>query len=440
MKLLTKKIGVLGFGIEGQSVAHFLESRRIRDLIVYDENKPEFPNFSEVGNRDVLIRSPGVSPHHPALQNFRGKIIGSAELFFQLCPTKKVIGVTGTKGKGTTSTLISKIFEEANDTVFLVGNIGVPFFEVLPNIRTRDVVIAELSSFQLWDSEQSPQIAVLLRTNPDHLEKHLSFDEYLSAKRNIFLHQKSGGRLVYCADCPVVSQIAEELPEETLIPVSLQKELPHGAFRRGDEIIWKTEEGEEVICEVGDIKLRGEHNLENVVAAIAASKLLNVRTAPIQTAIQKFSGLPYRLQLIAATRSGIHFWNDSCATTPSATIAGIKTFSQEPLILISGGSEKNADYNDLGKVIVEEKPKALILMGKTGVQIGDLAKKSGYDAKKIHSGENLEGVFAVLEKIIDSGDNILFSPASASFDQFKNEYDRGEKWNAMVNEFLRKRK
>lgn len=438
MKLLTKKIGILGYGAEGKSVAGFLESRRVRDLQIYDEQKPGFPNFSEIESRDVLIRSPGVSPHHPELQKFRGKIIGSAELFFQLCPTKKVIGVTGTKGKGTTSTLTAKIFEEANDTVFLVGNIGVPFFDVLPNIRTRDVVVAELSSFQLWDSEQSPQIAVLLRTSPDHLEKHLGFDEYLSAKRNIFLHQKSGGRVVYCADCPVASKMAEELPDEVLYPVSLQKELPRGAFRRGNEIIWKTEEGEEVICEVDDVKLRGEHNLENVVAAIAASKLLNVRTIPMQTAIQKFAGLPYRLQLVAATRSGIRFWNDSCATTPSATAAAIRTFSKEPFVLVTGGSEKNADYEELGKTIAEIDGKALITMGITGPKIADLAQKTGYDKKKIISGKDFEGVFSELEKILEPGDNVLLSPASASFDQFQNEYDRGEKWNAAVNGFLRK--
>jgi UDP-N-acetylmuramoylalanine--D-glutamate ligase len=371
MKLLTKKIGILGYGIEGKSLEKFLESRRVRDLKVYDEKLPQYPDFSHISDRDVLFRSPSVSPFHPELQNFRGKVLGGAELFLQLCPTKKVIGITGTKGKGTTSTLVTRMFEEANDTVYLLGNIGNPFFDWLPEIRTRDVAVLELSSFQLWDSEQSPQIAVLLRITPDHLEKHKDFNDYINAKKNIFLHQKTGGKTVYCADCPHASSAAEEMPPNALVPFSAQKELDKGVFFRGDEIVWKTEEGEEIIATKQDIRLRGDHNHENVLASVAAAKLLNVRTDPIKTAIQKFTGLPFRLQLIAANKDNNLFYNDSCATTPSATIAGLNTFT-EPLLLVTGGSEKNVQYDELGKVISEHKSlKTIFLMGATGKLIRD---------------------------------------------------------------------
>ncbi len=440
MKLLTKKIGILGHGKEGKSLSKFLESRRVRDLKVFDEKLEDFPNFTEIDDREVLFRSPGVSPHHEDLQNFRGKVISGTELFLQLCPTKKIIGVTGTKGKGTTSTLITRMFEEANDTVFLLGNIGNPFFDELPNVRTRDVVIMELSSFQLWDCEQSPQISVLLRITPDHLEKHGSFDEYVEAKKNIFLHQKSGGKVIYCADCPIVSELVQDLPEETTIPISTKKELKKGAFLRNDELIWKTDEGEEVIVTREEVKLRGDYNIENILAAIAAAKLINVRSGPIATAIHKFAGLPFRLQLVAATIDNIKFWNDSCATVPGATIAGISTFT-DPLILITGGSVKNVDYTELGTTIAQNKNlKKVLLIGKTGSLIKKAIEKAGGDKKLLLDTKDFATTFEVLKDIVQPGDNILLSPASASFDQFENEFDRGEKWNIAVNEFLRSRK
>jgi UDP-N-acetylmuramoylalanine--D-glutamate ligase len=437
MKLLTKKIGILGYGKEGKSLEKFLESRRVRDLKIFDEKDDKFPDFTRISDRDILFRSPGVSPHHPLLQNFRGKIISGTELFLQLCPTKKAIGVTGTKGKGTTSTLIARMFEEANDTVFLLGNIGTPFFDKLPDIRTRDVSVMELSSFQLWDCEQSPQIAVYLRIRPDHMEKHSSFHEYVDAKKNIFLHQKSGGRVVYCADCPVSSEVEDDLPEESIYPVSTAKELEKGAFLRGEDIIWKSEEGiEEVVIRKENIRLRGDYNVENVLAAVATAKLLNVRTPPITTAIEKFSGLPFRLQLVAATKDSIKFWNDSCATVPSATIAGISTFNS-PLILIAGGASKKTSYSELGSVIAKNKNiKTVLLIGETSSDIMEETKKSG-GGEKIINVKDLSGVFAALKKIVAPGDDVLFSPASASFDQFKNEFERGEKWNEAVNAFLR---
>jgi UDP-N-acetylmuramoylalanine--D-glutamate ligase len=437
MKLLTKRIGILGYGVEGKSLAKFLESRRVRDLKIYDEKNSDFPDFTEIGDRDVVIRSPGVSPHHDALQNFRGKVMSGAELFLQLCPTKKVIGITGTKGKGTASTMVYRIFEEANDTTYLVGNIGTPFFDELPNMRTRDVVVAELSSFQLWDCQQSPQIAVMLRISPDHLERHLDFDEYISAKKNIFLHQKSGGRVVYCADCETVCEAVSELDDETLFPYSMKKELEKGAFLRGDEIVWRNEEGEEeVVATKEDVKLRGEFNLENVLAAIAASKLLNVRTIPAHTAIQKFTGLPYRMQLVAISRNGIQFWNDSLATTPSATSAGLSTFD-EPVILIAGGFSKNTDYAPLGKTIADHKHiKKVMLIGNTGPEIETAIKKNGGKVE-IEFAKDFADIFKKLKSDLKDGDNILLSPASSSFDMFKNEFDRAEKFNAAVNEFLK---
>lgn len=439
MKLLTKRIGILGYGKEGSSLEKFLKNRRVRDLVVYDEKNKNFPNFEEIYDRDVLFRSPGVSPHHPALQQFHGKVMGGTELFLQLCPTKKTIGVTGTKGKGTTATLIARIFKEANDTVFLLGNIGTPFFDELPNIRTRDVAVLELSSFQLWDLEQSPQIAVILRISPDHMEVHNDFEEYIHAKKNIFLHQKTGGRVIYCADCPDTSAMVETVEEENKYAISLKKEVVQGAFIRGENILWKTSEGEEIITTKSDVAIYGEYHLENVLAAIAATKLINVRTDPIHTAITKFTGLPYRLQRIAVSKDNISFWNDSYATLPPATIAAIQTFT-EPLILVCGGSPKNLNYTELGEAIAHHKHlKAVLLIGKTGKKIEKAITQAGGTHAEVKNVKNFEGVFRHLHKIVSAGNHVLLSPASASFDQFKNATNRGEQWNTSVNEFLTKR-
>ena len=436
MKLLTKRIGVLGHGVEGASLADFLKSRRVRDLKIYDEKQNEFSDFSDFSDRDVLFRSPGISPNHPALQGFSGKIVSGTDLFLQLCPTKKIIGITGTKGKGTTATLVSRAFEEANDTTFLVGNIGNPFFADLPKMRTRDVVVAELSSFQLWDCGHSPQIAVLLRMSADHLEVHDTFDEYVAAKKNIFLHQKTGGRVVFCADCPVASKMVADLPAERKIPFSTKKELPLGAFLRGEDFVWRDGEGnEETIAEKKDIKLAGDFNHENILAAIAAAKLLNIRTTPLSVAISKFRGLPFRLQLVAKNAAGTAFFNDSAATNPAATAAAIKSLSG-PTILMAGGSSKNASFAPLGTAIADANPKAVIAIGETGPEILAAAKSAGYTGKTINAGA-LKTAFAELKKIISDGDTVVFSPASASFDQFENAKDRGEKWTAAVNEFLR---
>lgn len=440
MKLLSKSIGILGHGKEGRSIAAFLKSRNVRDLVIFDEKKSEFPDFSAIDDRDVLFRSPGIHPNHPALQNFRGKIMGGTELFLQLCPTKKVIGVTGTKGKGTTTALITSIFQEANDTVFWLGNMGHPFFDELPNIRTRDVVVAELSSFQLWDCEQSPQIAVVLGIMPDHLEVHDDFDDYVAAKKNIVSHQKSGGKVVYFADCPHASSIGESAPKEVQYSFSVTKEVERGAFLRGEDIIWKSEEGEEVVAHRGDISLTGEYNLQNILAAIIAAKLLNVRTEPIKMALQKFTGLPYRLQKIAVTKDNITFWNDSYATLPPATIAAIQSFT-EPLILVCGGSHKNLDYSELGEKIAKHKYlKAVLLIGKTGEIIEKAIAHAGGSHAEVKNVKDFSGVFKYLSKAASSGDHIALSPASASFDQFKNASDRGEKWNTEVNNFIVNRK
>ncbi len=437
MKLLTKKIGILGYGVEGKSLARFLESRRVRDLKVYDEHNPDFPDFTAIGDRDVLFRSPGVPPHHPALINFSGKVIGGTELFLQLCPTKKTIGITGSKGKGTTSTLATKMFEEANDTVFLVGNIGNPYFDILPELRTRDVVVAEISSFQLWECTQSPQIAVVLRIAPDHLEVHKDFEDYVEAKKNIFLHQKSGGRVVYLADCPTASKMVLDVSEEARVPISIKQELPFGVFIRDEKIIWKSEEAEEEIAAVADVRIPGEHNLENVLAAVAVTKLLNVRTIPVQTAIQKFTGLPYRQQLVAQSRSGIKFWNDGYSTNPIATIAALSTFA-EPVILMVGGKEKKFDYSELGKAIaIHPHIKKVMTIGETGAAIRQAVLDNKGDATKLVDATNIDTAFKMLSDIVGDGDNVLFSPGSSSFDQFENVKDRAEKWNTAMNEFLK---
>ena len=434
MRLLTKKLGILGYGREGKSLEKFLQGRNVRDLQVFDEKLSEFPDFSDFGDREVLMRSPGVPLTHPALQNFKGQIIGTLELFLNLCATKKIIGITGTKGKGTSATLLHNIFSEANDTVYLLGNIGIPFFDEVTKIRSRDFVVAELSSFQLWDTPISPQVAVLLAITPDHLDTHTDFDEYLLAKRNILAHQRSGGRVLYNADCPHATELAEELikPEQRWA-FSTTQVLDKGMYLDDGNFVWRSEEGAkpEVVCSQELWQMRGEFNLVNALAAIATAKLVNVRNEPIETALQKWRGLPGRLQLIARhPERSVSFWNDTQATVPLATLGAVQSFT-EPLILVAGGKDKGADFTVLAELAKQDNLKRVLLIGETAAALAKIFGKKALVVK------DLAGVKKYLLDNLADEDHVLLSPACSSFDQFENIYDRGQQWQDLANEILR---
>lgn len=440
-----KKVAVLGLGLEGEDVCHYLLQQKAK-ITVFDQKsaselgqlflelKKKGVQFSLGKNHlqpglisfDFVFRSPGfhrfLSPIVEAEK--RGVVITSAtKLFFDLCPGK-IIGVTGTKGKGTTATLIYEILKEAGKKVFLAGNIGEPMLSLLPRLNQESWVVLELSSFQLMDLEKSPQIAVVLFISSEHLDYHRDKKEYLQAKSNIVRHQKKHDYSVFNADDPVSTSFAK-LTSAQIFYFS-RTEKVNGAYVNKKQIIL----GNEILGQTKDLKLRGEHNWDNIGAAITASSLAGAGIDSIKKAVFSFNGLEHRLELIRI-QNQVSFYNDSFSTTPETAIAAIKAF-REPLILIAGGSEKGSDYSPLGQEIARSTVKTLILIGKTAEQLRKVVNKAGFKGEIVFRPGEMKKIIEVAWKKSKPGDVILLSPACASFDMFKNYKDRGQQYKKRV--------
>lgn len=410
MDYLNKKIAILGYGLEGKDAEkHFLDVG-ITPVILDQKDDPDY--LDKLKGFDVIVRSPGVYRYLPEIVEAEknGVMISSAiKIFFEKCPAK-IIGVTGTKGKGTTSTLIYNILKAGGRDAYLSGNIGKPYLELLPKLSKDSFVVMEMSSFQLIDLDISPHISVVLNITSDHMDWHKDQNEYVNAKKNIVKHQS-------VSDYSIIN-------EEYESSCNFSKETD------GKVIFFSKEKLEDKFKK--DLLLRGEHNLENIAAAVAVGKVLIIDEAVILNIVKNFKGLEHRLELVK-TVNGVTFYNDSFATGPQPTIAAINSFS-EPETLILGGSDKGFSYEELGMMIEErDNIKNIILIGTTGPKI----KKYINNLKlKIY---NLK--FASMEEIVGKsfqitkpGGVVILSPASASFDMFKNYKDRGFQFKKAVED------
>jgi len=443
-----KKIAILGFGMEGRDLVRFLLNKEAR-ISLFDKKPEEELNFSGIDKNkialstgeqyldsgltdfDYVFRSPGVYRYIPEIikAESRGVTIFSAiKLFFEVCPAK-IIGVTGTKGKGTTSSLIYEILKSAGKDVYLAGNIGVPYLELLPKLTKESFVVLELSSFQLIDMESSPQIAVVLNITQDHLDWHEDLDEYIDAKKNIVKHQKDNDFAIISADYKVPESFSS-LTKAKVLYFSRNKKVK-GSFSSDGNVYLSTDK-EILLGGARDLLLRGEHNLENVTAAVAASGVLDISPQAIWKAVSSFKGLEHRLELVGRAK-GISFYNDSFATGPQPTIAAVKSFS-EPLTVILGGSEKGLDYKGLGEEISKvENLSSVVLIGRVGPKIKKALQAAGYKGKMIDMGRaSMEEVVGEAVLNTPQGGVILLSPAAASFDMFKDYKDRGKKFKSAV--------
>lgn len=442
-----KKIAVFGFGIEGYAtVKHFYRDNHIE---VFDEKplyqidkkfvkflagkhiKYFFARNTVAGNFDLVIHSAGVRRDNPRVQDFikNGASATSAtQIFFDHCKAK-IIGVTGTKGKGTTSTLIHRFLKESGRKVFLAGNIGTPMLEILSKATVDSLVVLELSSFQLQYLTKSPHIAVVLMVTSEHMDWHKSQEEYLAAKQNIVKHQNKSDFAVINADFENSKSFATYTKAKKYF-VSLKSET-NGAYLKEDNLMSSVDIREK-ICEASQVLLPGRHNLQNVLAAICAVKLLNVGNQSIKNVITTFSGLPYRLERVGKI-NGITYYNDSFSTTPETTIAAIEAFS-EPKILILGGSSKKSDFLSLAqKIAADQTVKKVVLIGTEAARIKANLIKSSADSKIVSAkARSLAGIIAVAKQEAQKGDLILLSPACASFDMFKNYKDRGDQFKKEV--------
>ena len=391
-------------------------------------------NLSKLIGFDIIFRSPSCMPTQKELveEEKRGAIITSEiEMLMEMAPCK-IIGVTGSDGKTTTTSLIYEIVKQAGYHAYLGGNIGYPLFTKLGEMKEEDIIVLELSSFQLMNMTVSPDIAVITNVSPNHLNIHADYEEYIEAKKNIFKHQKEDGILVLNYDNEITKECKKEANGKVIYFSSKQK-LEDGIIVDQDVIKECEERLRKHIINTKDILLRGMHNYENVCAAIAATKSF-IDMDMIVNTIKNFNGVEHRIEFIREL-NGVKWYNDSIGTSPTRTIAGLKSF-KEDIVLIAGGYDKNLDYEPLAEPIVN-RVKTLILIGQTSGKICEVVEKELEKQGKqmdICKCNKFSEIVKVAKNKAKPGQIVLFSPASASFDLFKNFEERGNTFKQLVNE------
>ncbi len=439
-QLNNKKIAILGLGIENLALVKYLLKYKVKAEITVCDRRDDIKRkwiaaFAGMTKRgagmteirwqvgkeydknldkfDVLFRSPGWPMGEVK------SITSPMRLFFELCPTKNIIGVTGTKGKGTTSSLIYEILKAAGKKVWLAGNIGVAPFEFLDKIKPTDWVVLELSSFQLEDMTVSPRIAVITNFYAEHLAPadpnnpnyHKSLKEYREAKNNIFKWQKSGDYLISNNQYPTrpnghsSGRITNKIPK-----LKSQKKY----FKKSDL----------------PSKLIGEHNKENVAAAVEVAKIAGVNHETIKKAVAKFKGLEHRLEFVREL-GGVKYYNDSFATTPESTIIALKSFNA-PIIALLGGADKSSNFKQLAKEVKRRVKFVVLFKGRATPRIKKELLKAGYENKKMKYVSNIKSAVDLARRKARPGDVVLLSTACASFGMFKNYKERGKLFKAEI--------
>ena len=418
------KIALIGFGLEAKSAYDYFKSiDQNITFEIYDEN-----------SKSKIERTPAVNPSRLPKS---AKITSVTNLFFEKCPAP-IIGVTGSKGKGTVSSFIAEILRAAGLKVYLVGNIGLPALNELSEIQKDDAVIYELSSFQLWDAQKSPHIAVLNNLEVDHLDVHDGFEDYVAAKMNIAKNQTENDFFIFNAENPIVLKNVENLKNQ--LKAELQPFQDYNlAHIQENHFLW----GDEVLFETNILKIPGEHNQKNACAAMIATfdflcekGFENEEIFDFwREGLSKFAGLPHRLKFVREFE-GVRFYDDSIATTPGSAIAALNSF-EKPKILILGGSNKGADLSGLIEKIAkmpEQELRKVILMGAESEKLAQKLISSGFE-RFINLGAktNMQEVVKTAFENAKSGDVVILSPAHASFDMFKSYIDRGEQFVENVN-------
>ncbi|HZQ29788.1 MAG TPA: UDP-N-acetylmuramoyl-L-alanine--D-glutamate ligase, partial [Patescibacteria group bacterium] len=417
------RVAIIGLGMEGEASVKYLGSKGANINVL---DKKQGGNYLQNLDRyDLIVRSPGVKPS--LLDIPKDKITSQTKLFFDLCPCR-VIGVTGTKGKGTTASLIYEMLKAEGKDAYLGGNIGKPPFEFLDKLSPQSVVVLELSSFQLQDLTKSPHIAVMLMTTSEHLDWHKDSKEYVSAKRNILSHQNKSDFAIINRDYPASNE-SDVFSDGKVYYVSRERGGREGCFVE-EGALWIQKDGKKTrLLAASQVKIPGKHNLENACAAAMAANLSGVSFENIAKVLKEFKGLEHRLELVRIV-NGVSYYDDSFSTTPETAIAAIEAF-KNPEILILGGSSKNSDFTELGRVISsKENIKAIIGIG---VEWPIIKAKIDSKVQIIEGIKDMHSIVQKASEISSDGDVVLLSPACASFDMFKNYKDRGEQFKIEVS-------
>ena len=446
----SKKVGMVGLGVTNNGIAKMLAAKGIHVTIHDRQERAELGDIcremEEAGvslvlghdylrrlEEDIIFRAPGVPFDLPELVAARkeGRVITSdLEMFFDLCPCP-IIGVTGSDGKTTTTTLIAEMLRAEGKTVHLGGNIGKALFPEIETVRPEDYAVVELSSFQLISLRRSPDISVVTNVSPNHLDIHGTMKAYVAAKRNILLHQNAFGKAVLNADNDLARKYAPDV-RGSVCTFSRQVNVYRGAWEDQYGTLWYSENGSQTrLMRAEEIRIPGAHNVQNYLAAITAVWGL-VSLDTIRKVAHEFAGVEHRIEFVREL-DGVRWYNDSIATSPSRTIAGLLSFDQQ-IIVIAGGYDKKIPYAPLAPVLLE-KAKVLILTGATAPKIEAAVtdcpgwEKSGL---KILHAAGLEEAVQLARQEAREGDIVSLSPASASFDRYKNFEARGRHYKQLV--------
>ena len=446
-----KRVAVIGAGVSNMPLVTLLRqaglSVTVHDKKTADGLGAQYAQLTALGARtvlgdgyldsldeDIVFRTPGLHPEHPALQAVRargGEVTSEMELFFRVCPCK-IIGITGSDGKTTTTTLVYEFLKHAGHTCHLGGNIGKPLLPEVRGMRPDDLAVVELSSFQLMGMRYSLSIAAITNLTPNHLDYHKDFAEYVQAKTSIYTHQVTGERLVLNGDDPVTRTL-DIGPGHQILTCSKIVKPENGVYLR-DGVIYIAEQGKDrALMDAKDIRIPGAHNVYNVMMAAAIVQGLCQDDDIVEVA-KTFGGVEHRIEFVREFE-GVKYYNDSIASSPTRTIAGLESFDQK-LILIAGGYDKHIPYDVLGVPICRH-VKTLLLTGATAPKIRACVEQADCPEKpEIIDVPDLAAAVRCANAVAQPGDIVIMSPASASFDCFKNFMERGNLFKELVHKLV----
>lgn len=447
MNLKGKKVLVVGAGKSGLAVSRFLASKGAAAVLA-DANNPAYPggeleqlaaegvelslgSYPEVerGSFDLVVMSPGVSltvePARAAMKNGI-PVTGELELAYHFTKAP-IVAITGTNGKTTTTTLIGEIFKNAGKNTLVGGNIGLPLVTEVERYSSHDVIVAEVSSFQLETTDKfKPRVGVILNITPDHLDRHGTMENYTEAKAKIFANQDPGDFTVLNYDDPITAALGDQSRGRTIF-FSRRRELQAGVYVREGKIVANLNGYGEIICGIDELGIPGAHNLENALAAVAAAKVTGVETAPLAGTLKKFKGVSHRLEFVAEV-NGVRYINDSKGTNPDASIKALEAYS-EPIVFIAGGKNKGSEFVEFAQK-VKDRARVLVVLGESARLISDAARAVGFE--DIQYAKDFREAVILAHRAARPGEIVLLSPACASWDMFKSYEERGDLFKEII--------
>lgn len=452
IQLQGKKFLVFGAGISGIAAVELLTGQGF-PVVLYDGNDKQKPEEIRAKSKalegidiilgslpeevirecDIAVLSPGVPTDIEPVERMRSmgvQIIGEIELAY-LFEQGKILAVTGTNGKTTTTSLLGEIMQHAVSRVKVVGNIGIPYTGVVTDTDRESVTVAEISSFQLETIHTfRPVVSAILNITPDHLNRHHTMENYQQAKMRIAMNQREEDFCVLNHEDPVLREFAGQVKAKTVF-FSSARELSEGMYLDGDEIIWAWNGAKTVVCNTGELKLIGKHNYENVMAAAAMAICYGISIDKIREVLVRFTAVAHRIEYVV-TKRGVRFYNDSKGTNPDAAIQAIRAMKW-PTLLIGGGYDKDSEYDEWIQAF-DGKVKKLVLLGATKEKIRNTALRLGYPKEDIVFAESLKEAMDICYENAMSGDAVLLSPACASWGMFENYEQRGDMFKEIARE------